>query len=143
MGIRYIAAGIVAALVSSFSANAQTRYQVKITNLENKKGQLYIGWYGSEDAFMKPKKTALARVVPVQAKSEVVVVFDQVPAGRYAISVFLDENGNEDLDTNLVGIPKEKYGFSNNVMPAMRPATYEEAAFEVKNTPGSLSIKLK
>lgn len=143
MGLRYIYAGIVAALVSSLPATAQTRYQVKVTNLENKKGQLYIGWYGSADAFMKPQKTALAKVVPVQAKDEVIVEFDKVPAGRYAISVFLDENGNEDLDTNLVGIPKEKYGFSNNVLPAMRPATYEEAAFEVKNAPGSLSIKLK
>lgn len=143
MVIHYLVTGMAAILLSGFTADAQTQYEVKVTNLENKKGKLYIGWYGNEASFMKPKETVFAKVVPVNEKEEVVVAFDKIPAGKYAISVFLDENDNEDLDTNVVGIPKEKYGFSNNVMPAMRAASYEEAAFEVKNAPGHLSIKLK
>ena len=143
MAIRYITACIAAVLLSGLTAHAQTKYTVKVTNLENKTGKLYVGWYGNAGAFMKPKKTVFAKVIPVQAKEEVLVEFDSIPAGKYAISVFLDENDNEDLDTNVVGIPREKYGFSNNVMPAMRAATYEEALFEVKDAPGTQSIKLK
>lgn len=143
MGIRCMISGMALAIVCSLTAAAQTKYNVKVTNLAKKTGKLYIGWYGKAEGFMKPKNTVFAKVVPVMDMNEVVVEFSGIPAGKYAISVFLDENGNEDLDTNLVGIPREKYGFSNNVLPAMRPATYEEAAFTVKDTPGSLSIKLK
>lgn len=143
MALRYFLPCAIAALLCGFAAMAQSDYSVKITNLGKKTGKLYVGWYNEAGSFMKPQKTVFARVVPVAEKSEVVVVFDKIPAGKYAISVFLDENGNENLDTNLIGMPREKYGFSNNVLPAMRAATYEEAAFEVKNAPGSLSIKLK
>ncbi len=143
MALRYLIPAFALTLFSSLTAGAQTKYTVKVTNLGNKTGKLYVGWYGNADAFMKPQKTVFAKVVPVSNKSEILVEFDRIPAGQYAISVFLDENDNENLDTNLVGIPREKYGFSNNVMPAMRPATYQEAAFEVKDAPGGQSIKLK
>ena len=38
----------------------------------------------------------------------------EIPPGTYAIGVYIDENDNEKLDTNFLGIPKEQYGFSNN-----------------------------
>jgi uncharacterized protein (DUF2141 family) len=42
-----------------------------------------------------------------------------VPHGEYAIAVFVDVNGNGKMDKNFLGIPKEQYGFSNNVMGKM------------------------
>ena len=67
--------------------------------------------------------------IEVSDLSEVTVQFDNIPAGKYAIAIFLDENDNYKLDRNLFGIPKEKYGFSNNVLPALRAATFEESIF--------------
>jgi uncharacterized protein (DUF2141 family) len=52
-----------------------------------------------------------------------------VEAGAYAISIFQDENRNGELDSNFIGIPKEPYGFSNN-LKKMRPPSFEEALFE-------------
>ena len=49
------------------------------------------------------------------------VTFDGVPAGRYALMVIHDENGNGRLDTNLVGMPVEGYGFSNNPRVMRKP----------------------
>lgn len=37
-----------------------------------------------------------------------------LPKDDYSISVFHDENGNGVLDHNIVGMPTEGYGFSNN-----------------------------
>lgn len=125
------------------SAQQNSQQKVKITNLEEKSGTLYIGWYKNAKTFMKPGKTVLMKAVKVNGQSEVEVTFDKVPLGRYAISVFLDENGNEDLDTNLVGIPSEKYGFSNNVLPIMRPARFDEAVFEVKGETKVIDVKMK
>ncbi|MBO9154312.1 DUF2141 domain-containing protein [Chitinophaga sp. GCM10012297] len=125
------------------SAYAQAQYRIKVTNLDNKTGKLYIGWYKDAESFMKPRKTALVKIVEVKDQNEVTVGFDEVPSGTYAISTFLDENGNEDLDLSVIGKPREKYGFSNNVKPAMRPAEFKEAAFTVNGENKTLTIHLK
>ena len=36
-------------------------------------------------------------------------------ARRICYFSFVDSNGNKKLDKNFFGIPKEQYGFSNNV----------------------------
>ena len=41
----------------------------------------------------------------------------------------MNENDNYELDRNLFGLPKEKYGFSNNALPLLRAATFEESVF--------------
>lgn len=57
----------------------------------------------------------------------------QVPdtAATYAVSAFLDENGNGRLDRNAFGLPKEPWGVSNNARPALRAPRFSEARFSV------------
>ena len=52
----------------------------------------------------------------------------EIPTGTYAIGVYVDENENEKLDTNFLGIPKEQYGFSNN-SKAFGIPKFEAASF--------------
>jgi len=54
-----------------------------------------------------------------------------LPHGEYAIAIFVDANGNGKMDKNFLGIPKEQYGFSNNVMGRMAAPSFEQAKFEV------------
>jgi uncharacterized protein (DUF2141 family) len=42
------------------------------------------------------------------------LVFRNLPYGKYAVSVFHDENGNGMLDHNFLQFPAEPLGFSNN-----------------------------
>ena len=70
------------------------------------------------------------------------VTFDGVPAGRYALMVIHDENGNGTLDTNLVGMPVEGYGFSNNPR-VMRKPTFDEAAFDVAADALALDVAIR
>lgn len=69
-------------------------------------------------------------------------VFRDVAPGRYAVMVSHDENGNGRLDTNLIGMPVEGYGFSNNPR-VMRKPTFDEAAFEVGQGDVALVIELR
>ena len=39
-----------------------------------------------------------------------------IPSGTYAVKLHIDENENGKLDTNFLGIPKEQYGISNNIL---------------------------
>lgn len=53
---------------------------------------------------------------------------EDVPPGEYALMVYHDENSNERIDKNFVGIPKEPLGFSNRYQPK-GPPSYSRAAF--------------
>ncbi|MGJ7582834.1 DUF2141 domain-containing protein [Variovorax sp. RHLX14] len=57
------------------------------------------------------------------------LIFVGLPPGRYAVKSFADENGNGKLDTNLVGLPTERYGFSNDAKGRMGPPSFEQASF--------------
>lgn len=52
--------------------------------------------------------------------------------GYYAIQVYHDENGNGDLDKNAIGVPTEKYGFSNNARGLFGPPDLDDQLVEVK-----------
>src|SRR5688572_14316142 len=93
---------------------AQNAQSLLIENLDKRNGKLYIGWYNQAGDFRKPDKAVLKKIVAVTGSEAVSVLFENVPPGTYAIALFLDENDNGKIDTNFIGIPREKYGFSNN-----------------------------
>jgi uncharacterized protein (DUF2141 family) len=70
------------------------------------------------------------------------VVFKSLPAGDYAVLVTHDENDNGKLDTNVVGIPVEGYGFSNNPQVQRKP-TFDEARVHVPASGASITIALR
>jgi uncharacterized protein (DUF2141 family) len=52
-----------------------------------------------------------------------------VPAGQYAVQAFHDENGNNDVDRAMFGIPKEGVGFSRNARIGLGPPKWRDAFF--------------
>lgn len=118
--------------LSSMALRPADTGQLLIEGLPDEAGTLYVGWYDQADAFPKAGKVMHGQKVKAQGPDLVAVAGPDLPPGRYAISAFFDLNGNGELDTNFLGIPTEPYGFSNRVRPAMRAATFEEAAFQWK-----------
>ena len=88
---------------------------------------------------MNIEKTAFRKIVPVDGETQV-VVFENVPSGIYAISIFQDLNGNGELDENKSGIPSEPFGFSNDARGKLGPPKYKKASFGFN---GDLSIHLR
>lgn len=58
-------------------------------------------------------------------------VWSGLPAGRYAIAVSHDLNGNRRTDTNLVGMPTEAWGVSRDARPWLRAPRFDEAMIEL------------
>jgi uncharacterized protein (DUF2141 family) len=69
-------------------------------------------------------------------------IFSNLKSGKYAVSVMNDQNGNKILDKNLLGIPKEEWGVSNNIRPTLRAPKFEEAVFEIDEK-SDLSLKIR
>ena len=60
-------------------------------------------------------------------------VFLDLPAGRYAVQGFHDENGNGELDSSALGIPTEGYGFANDPPSQFGPPIFEEVAVTISD----------
>jgi uncharacterized protein (DUF2141 family) len=106
-----------------------TDLTVNITDIEQGKGHIMIGLYASEDDYKSGKASFHLKVKAKNGKE--VAVFENLPDGEYAIKIYQDENDNNKMDFNMMGIPKEGYGFSNHVGMFGAPE-YKEAMFSVK-----------
>ncbi len=124
--------------VNLFAQN--TSLEVTVKNIKGTKGTIRIGLFTTEADFLK---TAVKGKVVDANGSEVKVVFEDLPAGEYAVSVIHDENGNEKLDTKAMGIPKEGFAFGNNAMGAFGPPSFDKAKVKLEGKPVQQVISLK
>ena len=102
---------------------------VEVSNIEKSRGQILIGLYNQAEGFTQIDTVYKKALLTTLDDTTLSYTFTDIPDGEYAISIFHDENSNNELDTNFLGIPKEGYGFTNNVRPTFRPATFDEAKF--------------
>jgi len=63
-----------------------------------------------------------------------------LPTGRYAVAVYQDKDSDNKLDRWLGLIPKEPYGFSNNV-GQYGPVSFKKASFDLTEDK-NITIKL-
>ena len=93
--------------------------EMEINNLESNKGPIYIRILDENE---NPVIVGTSPVINYSAE----ISFDSISTGKYAIQFFHDENENQKMDFNLIGIPKEKFGSSNNVKPVLGPPKFEK-----------------
>ncbi|NNK86271.1 MAG: DUF2141 domain-containing protein [Desulfobacterales bacterium] len=70
----------------------------------------------------------MAKVEVIDQKA--LVIFDDLKYGTYTVVIFHDQNANGKIDKNILGIPKESYGHSNNVRGTLGPPSFDKAIFE-------------
>jgi len=116
----------------SMSAFGQYTVEVTITNIQESKGDIYLGVYNSETGFPDQNKTYKNTIV--QAETGSVTITLDLPSGDYAISVYHDANRNGKLDKNMFGAPTEYYGFSNNARSLFSAPGFDDCKVEVPNT---------
>jgi uncharacterized protein (DUF2141 family) len=103
---------------------------VRVSGIAAAAGEVGCALFTAPEGF--PGDDAVARRVRLPADpAGVTCRFPDVPAGRYAVAVSHDANGNRKLDTNLVGMPTEAWGVSNNARPTLRAPRFDEARFEL------------
>lgn len=97
-------------LILPINSLAQTSVKLKTENAEKNGGKIYVSVFNTE-ATCKAREVYESFILKVD--TEVVSKELNLPTGNYIFSIFQDSNGNGKLDTNLIGIPSEKFGFSN------------------------------
>jgi uncharacterized protein (DUF2141 family) len=133
------AALVLAALATPWMLHA-AELRVMVSNGPSAPATLYLAVFDGAEAFADGRAVWSQKVELVDGAAQ--GVFSGVPPGRYAVKSFADENGNAKLDTNLFGLPVERYGFSNNARGRMGPPGFEAAAVVV-DADRSISVELK
>ena len=112
--------------------------RVKLKGVESAEGNIRVAIFKSQEDF--DAERFVARVEVPAAVGVVEVVFADISPGVYGLNAFHDNNANQKLDRNLVGIPKEPYGFSNNAKGRFGPPKFDAVSFEI--TPESQTMEV-
>jgi uncharacterized protein (DUF2141 family) len=105
-------------------------------------GYISITVSDSEASFLnrdKPFAIVRTRVTP----GVTTVVLKGIPRKDYAVSAFHDANGNNTLDRNVRGIPKERYGFSNDPSSGDNTPSYYRCRFRLESPETTVVIRLR
>lgn len=111
--VLWVWAGLL--VVTSISTQADdknaTNLIVHASGFAHPRGQAIASlFYEDDDIFSKPRE----RVAATIQQDKAILIFPNVKPGNYAVLVFHDENGNNDLDHNALRFPAEPLGFSND-----------------------------
>ena len=112
---------------------------VKATGVSPAKGNVIFTLFDETGYLKDPLQT-----IHVDAQNgEPEAVFENIEPGTYALGVIHDKNSNAKMDTNFLGIPKERGGFSNNAPIVFGPAKFKAAAFVLDAEPVTQVIALR
>lgn len=111
---------------------------VVVSNVGSAAGEVLCALHVNAAGFPTAAAAVATRAVKAGPQG-VTCHFAGLRAGAYAVAVVHDLNGNRKVDTNLLGLPVEDWGVSNNVRPRLRSPSFAEAQVQVGET-GSTSI---
>ncbi|MBS0426765.1 MAG: DUF2141 domain-containing protein [Proteobacteria bacterium] len=128
---RRLAAITLGALTLAAAACHAADLTVEVRGARSTEGTVNVALYTSADAWKKMTGMAQGQRAPA-AQPVTVVVFKDIAPGRYALSAYHDDNGNGKVDTNVVGVPTERTGFSRDARGQMGPPTFDDAMIDVQ-----------
>jgi len=148
MGVRCIALFAVLVFANlttvAFAQSSSCRgIHVKVLNIRNSSGTVDCALFESPGGFPREFLLSATNVMIIKVRrTEARCDFEDIPPGTYALAVIHDENMNGKLDTNWVGIPKEGYGFSNDVKALLGVPPFSAASFQYDGGTLDLTISL-
>ena len=116
--------------------------KIVIEGVRSDIGKIVIAVFKDQEGFKNRKPVKRVELNKSEfVENEIVLSLD---AGVYGISVLDDENNNNKMDYNFLGMPKEGFGFSNYYHKGLSKPHFDKFKFEIKNTSVELiEIKLK
>lgn len=130
---------LLATLVSlsfttTVSANPTAKLTILVNGLRHKNGQVCMRIYSGEQGFPLSDTSEVQSACTEITGSSVTKQFHGLKLGTYAVAILHDEIGDYKLQTNILGIPQEGFGISNNPTVSVRTGSpkFKDASFSLK-----------
>lgn len=127
-------------LATLIPAASAAELAVTVTGVRSAQGDVRIAVYDRAEGFRKEAQARARQAVPA-AQGQVEARFSGLPAGRYAVIAYHDEDGNGRLNLRFGMIPIEGYGLSNAPEVA-GPPRFQDAAFDLREPAGAIEVRL-
>ncbi|MCL2441545.1 MAG: DUF2141 domain-containing protein [Treponema sp.] len=115
------------------------QFTVEITNVTVNNGKVYLAIFSNADEFRRETP-----FIAFELESNRTVLLQEVslPPGNYLISAFQDANGNQKLDTNFIGIPRELVGLSNYDGNGFPSRSFDRHKIPINSATNMITIRL-
>jgi uncharacterized protein (DUF2141 family) len=110
------------------AADTGPALQIAVVGLRSDRGRVSCDLFNDPAAW--PRGDQFRHVWAAIHKDSATCVFKDVPAGRYAVVVYHDENSSGHFEENAFGMPLEGYGFSNDAAPLFDAPSFAASSFE-------------
>ncbi len=115
--------------------------EVECVDLRYDQGEVVIALYDRAESFPRENGVRAGAYSAIEGR-RARCRFEGIPAGRYAVAAFHDEDGDRKLRT-VLGIPREGYGFSNDARPGtFGPPKFAAAAFDFDGTTTRVTVRI-
>jgi len=119
---------------------AQCELEIHIKGLQNNKGSVGVRLYQTAADYKNDNVYKEYKIAPKNLQASLTI--RNVPKGNYSISVAHDENLNKKFDKNILGIPTESFGFSNNPKIYFGPPSFDQIRFKLDDKSKIMNIRL-
>jgi acyl-CoA reductase-like NAD-dependent aldehyde dehydrogenase/uncharacterized protein (DUF2141 family) len=110
----------------------ETHLPINVQLTPHAYGELPYLVFASPSGFPGDRNKAFRHdFLPIPANAQKLMIETDLPPGTYAVSVYEDLNSNHKLDHNLIGIPREPVGASNNPHTRLGPPRFAESSFRL------------
>lgn len=117
-------------ILSGLFPSNNPKLTIKISNIEKIKGEIKVGIFNTDTHFLKEGYALKNYSVKVENNTAILTITD-LPTGEYAVTMYHDQNSDNECNKNFIGIPKEPYGFSNNIKPKMSAPKFKDCKFDL------------
>ena len=136
-----VLSAVAVLLVANFAQAASFTIQVKGVTVSQ--GNILLSVFNDAEAFPKDAAKAVYKIKVPATQGLTVITINNVVAGEYAVAVVHDENSNDEMDKNGLGLPKEDFGFSRDAMGTFGPPSFKKAKVPVADPATVIDINLK
>lgn len=121
--------------------DSHDKLTVQVSGLLHDRGKVIANLFREGDNVMKIE-TAFLHAQGTISDQHAQLVFQNLRHGKYAVTVFHDENDNETLDHNLLRMPAEPLGFSNGFQLGLLSGLPHFEKLQFKFEPGADTIAI-
>ena len=143
--MRQLLSIFIVILLCSFSVvneEGENTLYLEVEGIKKLEGNIGILVFSSQEGFPKKAENAVLELEVKVTSKKMKIPLNGLAYGDYAFSVIQDINSNKEMDVNLIGIPKEPYGFSNNPSTLTGIPDFEDALVSFSDAKQLTSVKL-